>query len=507
MRDASQDTKLSVFGRRNFLRTAGVAAGSLALGGTASAYHENYDTVVDIVDEGADNSGGESINPVLDDLREDSILIEFPEGEYKMDRQFRHTDFDDFGIAGDDATIVPVQAGDWNGAGRRLFKLGTAAHPGDRLRFESMTFDYTAPNTGLRAIQAQVYNPYIRWITVKGRHDTGNWGPGPMLVDVVDPDGSGRVERVNLRDGGEMDPDDGTVSLGPIGFNISNDHSGTLEVYRCRVKRFPSNGLYCSADEGRTIVKKGQYADNNIANIRLAGQNSEIRGAHVTVWHNPDGWESQLGVRLDEGGSYKISGLRMWSPNPTGNGIRIMDGAKSARIEDSRIIMGERKEDAIFVDDNTGPVEIVDTGIRKYGPGQHVQIQGPGGKVYMRNVWIQGGAPGGDGGSHAIRVEREGCEFRWLHVDQPGDDYRRALTIQADDTLVVGGKFHSTHHPIVVDADSFSLRGIEAKAYNDSEGIKLNGGDNGKIVKSTVYNGIENNGADFRTWDNEYPDS
>ena len=457
MRDASHDSRLSLFGRRNFLRTAGVAAGSLAVAGTASAYHGRYDEVVNIVEEGADNSGGESINPVLEDVAGDSVLVEFPDGEYKMDRHFRHTNFDEFGLVatGDDATIVPVPADDWGGE-PRMFKLGTNENPGGRVRIEGLTFDFTAPNTGLRAIQTQAASPYVRAVTVEGRHDTGNWGPGPLLVDVVDPNGTGRVERVNLRDGGVMEESDDSVSLGPIGFSITPDHVGELTVNRTRVQGFPSNGFYCSSDRGRTIVEKGVYQNNNVANIRLAGRNSEVHGSHVNVTRNPDGWDSQVGIRLDGGHDYVIDGVRVYCPKPTANAIRVMGNAGRATLRNAWVYQGEPKEDAVFVDDGSGPVKIEDSTIRKMGNGQAVEIQGPGGDVGMYNVGVYGDAPGGDGGSHAIRCERDGCHFHWMHVHQPGDDYRRAMTILGDGCTVVGGYFYSTHHGIVVDADDFT---------------------------------------------------
>ena len=510
MRDASQDRRVSLFGRRNFLRTTGVAAAGVAMSGTASAYHDNYDRVVDIVEEGADNSGEESINPVLEDLREDSILIKFPDGEYKMDRQFRFTGFSDYALVaeGDDATIRPVPAGDWNDDEHRMFKLGTYYAPGGRLRVQGLTFDYTASNTGLRALQAQVENPYVRWITVNGRHDTGNWGPGPLLVDVIGSDNTGRVERVNLRDGGEMDPDGEGASVGPIGFTISPYHEGTLEVVRCRVNRFPNNGLYCSSEDGRTIVKKGVYSNSDVANIRLAGDECEVHGSYVYVDENPDGWGGQNGIRIDGTNEVTIKDVKMWLWDPTGTGIRVMSDAGATRIDNVSMVMGEQKEDGIYVDDGSGPVDIVKSDVMKNGPGQALQIQPNGGRVNAVDFWVRGDAPGSDGGRHAIRCERDGCEFRWVHVYQPGDDYRRALTINGDDCTVYGGEFESTHHPIIVDADGFDIQDVTAEAYNDSEGIKvLDGHDGGRIVDSTIYNGIDNQGSDFETSGNDYPDS
>ena len=509
MRDASRDKRVSLFGRRNFLKVAGVATASVAMAGTASASHDDYDEVVNIVEEGADDSGEESINPVLDDLEEDSILIEFPDGEYKVDRQFRHTGFDEFGLVAPDgdATIVPVPADDWEGNARRILKLGTYETPGDRLHVEGLTFDFTAPDTGLRALQAQVDDPLVRDVAVEGTHDTGNWGPGPFLVDVTDPDGTGRVERVDLTGGGVMEESSDSVSLGPIGFNVSPYHEGTLEVVDTRLFGFPSNGFYSSSEDGRIVISGGLYKNNNVANVRISGASSEIRRANVVVTDSPEGWDAQNGIRLD-GGEHRIDGAVVWSPRPTGNGIRVTGDADSARIDDSVVAYGPGHGDAVVVAAGSGPVTFADSDIWKHGPGQALQIQSSGAPVSVSNVWIRGKAPGGDGGSHTIRCERDNCAFRWVHVDQPGEDYRRCLAIVADDCTVVGGEYTSTHHPIVIDADGFDVRGVETQAYNDSEGVKVYGGnDGGRIVNSTIYNGIDDRGSDFETRGNEYPES
>lgn len=508
--DARHDTRVSSFGRRNFLRTAGAASASLTVAASASvsAAGENYDVVVDVVEEGADDTGREPINPVLDDLREDSVLVRLPEGEYAMDRQFRHTGFDAFGLVGDDATIVPAPAGRWNGLGRRLFKLGTYASPGDRLRIEGLTFDYTAPNTGLRAIQAQAADPRIRDVNVVGRHDTGNWAPGPLLVDVTDPDGTGSIERVDLRGGGVMDTRSVSGSLGPIGFTVTPYHRGTLHVNRCRVYRFPSNGFYCSAEEGRVVIREGRYRNNNVANIRLSGRGSEVRGAHVVVRDSPEGWDGQTGIRLDGGGGYRLRDVELWTPWPNASGVRIRSDAESTRIEGSLLTYGPGKGDAVFVEGGSGPVTVVDTEIRKRGPGQAIQIQGGigSGPVVVEEVEIEGDAPGGDGGCHAIRCERAGCKFRGLRIDQPGDDYRRCLAIDGDDCLVVGGRYTSTHHPIVVTANGATIENVEARAENGSAGIKVYGGyGDVQVVDSRVWNGIENHGSAVVTSGNDYP--
>lgn len=72
--------------RRTYLKTTGAALTGLAFASTASADSSQYDTVVDIVDAGADPSGDEPIDDVLAKYNKDDTRIEFPTGRYKLDK-------------------------------------------------------------------------------------------------------------------------------------------------------------------------------------------------------------------------------------------------------------------------------------------------------------------------------------------------------------------------------------------------------------------------------------
>jgi len=129
---------------------AGIGLTSTA---TASAdryghYYDDYATVVDVTEAGADDTGSESITPVLEKLRDDNTLLVFPEGEYFMDEQFRFTGFDNFGVVGENATLVPADFHEFNGPRYRLFRLGVSSRPGGRVRFEGFDVDQRAPTRG-----------------------------------------------------------------------------------------------------------------------------------------------------------------------------------------------------------------------------------------------------------------------------------------------------------------------------------------------------------------------
>ena len=89
---ATQDSTRRV-GRRGFLSGVGAAGGGvIGLFGTAagSDIEDNYRTVIDVVEAGADNEGNESITPTLREHRGNDTLLKFPEGRYYMDSQFRY---------------------------------------------------------------------------------------------------------------------------------------------------------------------------------------------------------------------------------------------------------------------------------------------------------------------------------------------------------------------------------------------------------------------------------
>jgi hypothetical protein len=67
-------------------------------GSSAAASYEAYDHIVDVVEAGADDTGTESITPVLEELRADDTASVFPEGRYYMENQLRYTGFDNVGF-------------------------------------------------------------------------------------------------------------------------------------------------------------------------------------------------------------------------------------------------------------------------------------------------------------------------------------------------------------------------------------------------------------------------
>lgn len=87
------------------------------------------------------------------------------------------------------------------------------------------------------------------------------------------PDATIRLKNVRRPDGCYQG-DDGT------GFYVRGEHEGTIKFIDCQAHNFTDNGLYASspgdpssssARGGRVEVIRGYYTNNNISNVRLAG--------------------------------------------------------------------------------------------------------------------------------------------------------------------------------------------------------------------------------------------
>ncbi|QFU83565.1 hypothetical protein [Natronorubrum aibiense] len=455
-----------------------VGLGTLSVAGVASAdsLEDGYETVVDVVEEGADNEGGESITPVLRELVGDNTLLKFPPGRYYIDEQLRLTGFENVGFVGENATLVPASYHEFDGPQYRLFRLGTSDNPGRNLLFERFDVDQTAAETGIRVLNAEVEDGLsVRYVTVYGVHDSGTWGPG--LFNITDPDGEGVVYCFRAPDGAvhvDETPNAGDMWRGATGITVNQHHRGSLIFRNCTLGGFPDNGLYASNETGRVGIDGGWFRNSGTASIRLRGTVGKIADATVVVDENPHDSAGQHAIRLDGGDQFDLEGLTVDLPQPNGDAIRIMHDVDETSITNTELTVGDQPNNGIRIDAGAGPTTIEDTEIELEGSANAVRILGQdGGAVELRGVRITGDAVG-TRNRHAIYCERNACQFLGLSVEQPGDDHRRGLELRGEDYLVADSTFETTHTPLVVNgADGVRIENCVGRSLEDGYSLRI----------------------------------
>ncbi|WP_254529067.1 right-handed parallel beta-helix repeat-containing protein [Natrinema gelatinilyticum] len=509
--------------RRTVLKgTAAACAAGVGLTSTASAssnsyeqYYDDYRTVVDVTDAGADNSGNESITPVLEELREDDTLLVFPEGRYYMDEQFRFTGFDNFGLVGQDATLVPATYWNFEGPQYRLFRLGLSYKPGNHIRFEGFDIDQTAPDTGIRTIEAFAADRLeVRDITIYGQHDSGTWGPGRF--NITEADGKGIVDQFWAPDGGEWINDTPTAGdrwRGPTGI-VANMNKGTLQFKHCWLGAFPDNGLYAKNSNGTIIVHGGLYRNSNGANVRVGGQNSQIRWPTVEVDSMRPEDRSQRGIRIENGNGVKVYGaaVTITAPEPTSHAISLMNTCQSARIENTQIdIQGSDVNHGIVLSPGCGETALVDTTISHETAGGFplwIMDTDRTDRVIGEYLTITGEAGDASGFRDAIRCERDNCRFNEIQVEQSGRNgaNRNAIVNSGRDLTVYKSDLQADRYPYIDTGSNTLVLGSTLASSGGNEAVCLySSSENPTFKQNRLVNGIQDYGASSVTaWSNDY---
>lgn len=518
--ESTAQTTKSNQSRRSFLHGTAIA-GIASLGvltaasGSASAFHEGYENVVNVVDAGADPTGSESITPVLERLRADNTAFEFPEGEYYMDEQFRFTDYDNIGFFGHDATIIPANYYDFDGPQFRLFRLGTYLNPGKRLRFEGFDIDQTAPETGIRVIGTNVTDRFeVRDITIHGQHDSGTWGPA--LFGISDPNGEGIIERLRVPDGGlhgDQTPHAEHTWKGPIGIE-ANMNQGHLEFKDCELDGFPSNGLYASGKNGTVVVNGGVYRNNGTANIRLGGNDSEIKDVTIEVNETPSYSLGQRGIRIENGDSVHIDNvdISITAPQPTSHAVSVMNTCNDLHFENSSIeIRGEEVNHGIVVSEEAGYAWIHDIDIVHETSGGYpiwIRDSDSDDRILVELVNISGRAGTEAGFRDGIWCGRNNCRFSTFVVDQHGREGadRNGIMITGNDTEIYRGEFYASQYPYIDQGHNNHIRNsVMISDDDDLEGARLySSASDPTIQYNRIVNGIDDLGAaSVSSWHNE----
>lgn len=249
---------------------------------TPSTETPSFDRVVDMVeDRGVDPTGEKPIDDALRRAASDGTLLEFPPGRYLVTKPLLLPEAVDFGIRG---------TGDGHGDVRFVHPTG---HPGLLLDVRDgrncLLENFTADQTGDRRTNTGIVlrvrdGLVVRDVEVAGF--TPSEGDGPvergsidLVAQVLDPGGVGTVARFTSVGGGEVGvyPDSYPAIYSGV------DHRGTLRLVDCHVEDSGGAGVYTSRTFGPVQVTGGRFRNNAVAQIRVSGEGSFIRGAHVVV--------------------------------------------------------------------------------------------------------------------------------------------------------------------------------------------------------------------------------
>lgn len=394
-----------------------------------SRYADEFDTIVDAADSGADPTGEEPINDFLAEYVGESTLLTFGPGTYSLSPVV-FSGLSRFGIVGlgeERPTIVPANA---------------SCHPGDaHLAFEGVeefiledvNFDFQRDGTGGSIHVFADGDVGLRNLELTG-HCPGQIAS--MRLDVRDEGAEGIVENLVASD----ERRDSQLT----GVYVGKTHEGALTFRDCEISGFSDNGLYASSpglpggSDGSVEVVGGTYADNNISNVRVGSTGSVVRDVTIDVRSPPslDGAVNARGIRLRSRSDHLIENCDITIAAETGGfgAIVFHPNAGGAEIRNTTIDI-----DADSVN-----------GINALEPSG-TDVSGP----VVENVSITGRAASG----YAADLQgRDGTVFRNCSIEQNGHDRGGIRLANAADCEIVDSEITTTGEPVRLDGASASIR-------------------------------------------------
>ena len=395
---------------------------------------DEFETVIDLQQAGADPEGEESIVPVLEEHIDDDTLLYLPSGHYLMDETVQRREFENLGIVGYNAIIVPE-----DGFNSVFFDLGRPDEA-TGLLFEGVTFDFNAPDAGSRPLSALVDDDLVvRDLVVTG---TQGGGRAMLRVDVSHEDGTGLVERTRLLDGAETE----TNATGCL---VGDTNRGHIRFENCQMEGFPDNGLYADPDEGSVEVIGGYYANCDVSCIRV-GNDSVVRGARVRCDKAPSGYGNMRGIRLThaEGALVEDCVIELLDVAGSDGAIACAKSLTSATVRDTKIRI------------DTDDIE----GVKVKYP-ENAPHDGP---ITFEDVEVTGSAAN----YAAVEIQqRENCTFDNVTIRQDGENRDGILVDESSGATIRDCEIQVTGEPIVAPEDAaVEVMGTIPERLNDVPG-------------------------------------
>lgn len=297
-------------------------------------FGDRFERIVDLSAVGADLDGDEPIDDLLRDRALDDTMLYFPPGRYRLAEPWVVRQFENLGLVGEEAVIVPE-----NGSRETFMGFGEVGEA-TGLVLAGLTFDFRAEETGGRPFEIRVDDGLIvEDVRVVGRQDVNH---DMMRFDVTSETGEGVVRRLMLADGGIPDYE-------ITGCYVGETSRGSITFEDCYIEGFPDNGLYASSATGPVNVVGGYYANNGIASVRVGGR-GHIRGVHVRCDDATRGFSNMRGIRLDNGGEARIEDceIEMLRVTDSNGAVTLSPMMAAAVIRDTRIRVDANRVAALW---------------------------------------------------------------------------------------------------------------------------------------------------------------
>ena len=457
--ERSGDKASTESGRRGFLARAAAATGSVgALGALAGcgglisdgeepaippdlrapegpfeSVPSPFDSVADLTEFGLDASGGGSLAAAVADAAVDGRLLYLPPGRYPLQEALNLSGVGRFGLVGNDATVAARPE-----STETLFFVESGDDDGS-VFLDSLRFDVGADAVTSRVIDARARDRLgIRDVSVEGRFDGGR---GAVRVDVTDPNGSGVVSGLSLRDGAVTDST-------ATGCYVGDEHRGSIAFTDCRIEGFPDNGLYATPERGRVVVDGGYYANNGVSNVRVRN-GSVVRGVRVRC---------DVGDRELE----NMRGIRLSNDAPTAD-------AEPTVVEDVVVEMVDvtGSDGAITLGEEVAAAEIRNATVVVHADDVHAlwaktpheSLQAAGASsLRCEGVTVTGGAAEGV----AVQIDdRDGSVLTDIDVTQPGAERNGIEFKRSHDNTLRDARIAVGGEAIVLDEATVDTRNVE----------------------------------------------
>lgn len=390
---------------------------------------DEFATVIDLVQAGADPDGEEPIDDLLTRYADDDTLLSFPAGTYLLP-PVNLTEYEHLGIAAshdEHPTFVAPANSCTNTDPHIQFD-----EVSDFL-LEGIDFDFRARQAGGAINLITTGDATVRDVSARG---SCRQQVAMFRIDVRAPGGTGLVERLRLRkvqDSGWM-----------TGAYVGKHHSGEVTFRNCELSEFTDNGLYGSAPgvagggDGSVHTVGGHFENNNISSIRLGTAGSTARNDTIVVESAPDAESVNLrGIRFRRGSDQVVEDcdIRFGSAVRNSFGAVVFHAhSGGARVADSRVTM---KSDGI-------------SAVKAF----YYSGDGAGGPTF-ENLAVDGTASRG----YAVQLNgRDGTTFRNCTIEQSGDRRDGLRMAYSKGCELIDSRIDVTGYPLILRDTTMIIR-------------------------------------------------